>query len=482
MRSTGIIFSISALALGAMTFGAGACNSSSGTPPAQGTGADSGGQGDDGSTGSSSGGSSSGGSSSGGSSSGGSSSGGSSSGGSSSGGSSSGGSDSGIDLPPPDLSNVCPDSNPTNLTFATADSLPLDTYGQARVGAGVIQGSDDWFSFVAPKHDPANILVNYTVGAGNTSQLRLDDYVTTDNFVTNDTTTRTLSSQTLSTFFETTAQETYSVRIQSSTATCTPFDLFVKALYCTDQYEDNDDTTQCATIPLTSTAYTAPTTWATDNANISATIDGLDDDWYTITAPLSDPMSTSVTYTRPAGDTVTLRLDIYDNLANFVTNDTTARSMATQTLNTIWEGTAGTAYRIRVQSNTDDVCADYTAAFVGLWCTDNYEDDDTFATAKALPATATPATITSGDDDWYILTGPGANGSCNVTYTVPAGSTQQLRVDVYDVGNNFINNDTTTRSSSTQTLSATWTSSDAPYAVRVQASALECTSYTITCH
>ncbi len=480
MRSNGILFSISALALGAMTFAAGACNSSSGSPAAPPPPGDDSGQGDDGATGSSSGASSSGASSSGASSSGASSSG--SSSGASSSGSSSG--DAGTGLPPPNLSNVCPDSNPTNLTFATAESLTLDTIGEARVGAGVITGSDDWFSFVAPKHDPANILVNYTVGTGNTSQLRLDDYDTTDSYVANDTSTRTLSSQTLSTFFETTAQETYSVRIQSNSATCTPFDLYVKSLYCTDQYEDNDDTSQCAAIPLSATAFTAPTTWATDNASINATIDGLDDDWYAVTAPLSDPMAASVTYTRPAGDTVTLRLDIHDATDNFVTNDTSPRAMATQTLNTIWEGTAGTTYRVRVQSDTEKVCANYSAAFQGLWCTDNFEDDDTFATAKAIPATATPATVTSGDDDYYLITGPGANGSCSVTYTVPAGSTQQLRVDVYDVGDNFINNDTSARSGATQTLSAAWTASDAvPYAVRVQASsATECTSYTITCH
>ncbi|MGH7272114.1 MAG: hypothetical protein ACREJ3_16915, partial [Polyangiaceae bacterium] len=198
--------------------------------------------------------------------------------------------------------------------------------------------------------------------------------------------------------------------------------------------------------------------------------------------PLSDPMSASVTYTRPAGDTVNLDLIVNDSTNKYVNEDTSARTMASQTLSTVWEATAGETYRVEVHSNTNGVCADYSAAFNGLWCTDGFEDNDTFATAKAIPATATIATVTNNDDDWYTITGPGTNGSCTVTYTVPTGSTQQLNVVVVDSSSGYINEDTTARSGSTQTLTASWVSTDAPYAVHVSASQQECTQYTITCH
>ena len=148
----------------------------------------------------------------------------------------------------------------------------------------------------------------------------------------------------------------------------------------------------------------------------------------------------------------------------------------------MFEGTAGGTYYLHVSSNKDGVCAPYTAAINGLWCTDNYEDNDTFATAAALPSTATTATISGLDEDFYVINSPSTNGSCSVSYTVAAGSTQQLSIEVDDIGDHYIDNMDTSRSTTSQTLTVSWTSTDSPYSLHVTASAQECTTYTITCN
>jgi hypothetical protein len=389
-------------------------------------------------------------------------------------------------LPPPNLSNVCPDNNPTNTAFAMAQSIPVNSAGQARIGAGVIGGSDDWFTFVAPKHDPTLVQTNYTVSPGDTTTLTLDVYDTTDSFVANDHSSRTTNSQSLNATFEANAGASYYARVESdNSATCTPLDFYVQSLYCTDPYEDNDSTTQCAPIALTSTAFAAPTTWATSTAKFNATIDGYDEDWYSFTAPLSDPMSTSVTYTRPAADTVTLTLDIHDSTDSFVANDHSARTTASQTLNTVWEAVAGAQYRIRVLSGSQGVCADYSVAINGLWCTDNFEDNDTQATAKSITeGVAVPATVTSGDDDWYVLPAAPTNGSCSVTYTAQgATDTSTLTLDLYDMTGSFVANDHSSRNTASQTLTASWTNAGAkPHYALVRSDNLFCEPYTINCN
>jgi hypothetical protein len=380
---------------------------------------------------------------------------------------------------------VCPQTSTAHSTFATAAALPaLDSLGRVRIGGGVTQGDDDWYSFAAPKHDPVWIEVNYSVASGNTSTLQLTVDDATDSYVSEDHTARALSSQTLSTIFEPAAAGSmYDVDVSSDTATCTGFDLYVHSLYCTDTYEDNDDFAHAAPIALTAVSNS---TGGTSTASFNATIDGLDDDWYSFTAPKADPVSVSVTYARPVADTVTLSLTNYDNTDGYVVEDHTSRSTTSQTLTTVWEASAaGAVYNTLIRSDTEGVCAAYQVQMNGLWCTDAYEDNDSFATAVTLPsgaATISP-TITQLDDDYFQIASPAASGSCTVSYTVASGSTQQLQLTLYDTTQGYVSEDHSTRSGLSQTLTATWSGSDtAPTYALVEASDQSCISYTINCH
>ena len=59
------------------------------------------------------------------------------------------------DLPVPDLTGVCPENAPTNVSFAAAAPLPtLDAYGRVRVGAGVSAGNDDGSRSTHPSTTP----------------------------------------------------------------------------------------------------------------------------------------------------------------------------------------------------------------------------------------------------------------------------------------------------------------------------------------
>ena len=272
------------------------------------------------------------------------------------------------------------------------------------------------------------------------------------------------------------AGSAYYVDIGSNTATCTPFDLYVRALYCTDSYEDNDD--DAHSVPVTLTA-TANATGGTSTAAFGATIDGLDDDWYSFAAPKADPMSFTVTYTPTS--TETLNLNIENATLNNVGYDDTGT-----TLNTVVESTAaGAIYHVGVHSTLEGVCTNYQTQINALWCTDAFEDNDTFATAATLPgATAENATITSLDDDFYLIASA-TSGSCTVTYTVPQGVTQQLELTLYDVNQSTVTYDDTARSALTQTLTASWTSQSAvPVYANVHATGQGsvCTSYTINCN
>jgi hypothetical protein len=394
---------------------------------------------------------------------------------------------------------VCPDNSPTNTSFANAYSLTLNSSGFADLGAGVLQGSDDWFSWTAPKHDPAHVWVSYTVPTGNTTTLQLENENISSSDVGYDDSARTTNSQTLETYFETTNQGTFYSDISSNGSSCQSFDYYVDALFCTDQYEDNDYETTGnesgpAPITLQTTAYSAPTTWATATANFSATINDLDPDFYSFVAPLHDPMSATVTYTEPTNETATLNIEVDNSATNDQGYDDSSRSTNSQTLNVVWEGNAAATYILDVQSgnsSSNGVCSSYTVALNGLWCTDNYEDNDTEDTAVTLPdttTTPTTATISSLDPDYYIIPTPAANGSCVVTYTVPTTSTQQLNLEVDSSGDQSdINYDdsptmtSTTSTTATWTLTVTWTSSDTPEYLDVSASAQECTTYTIQC-
>jgi hypothetical protein len=406
--------------------------------------------------------------------------------------------------PPPDIDaaptatyNVCPDTSPTNTSFTSAYTLGLDAYGFGALTAGVVTDSDEYFVWTPPKHDPTHVWVSYTVpSASSDTQLSLVNYNASHTNIADDPTSRTGLSQTLETYFETNGnQSIYFTDVGSNETTCQPFNYYVDALFCTDQYEDND--TETTPAPLTfATTQGSGTTWATANVSINGTINDLDDDYYSVVAPLSDPMSASVSYTVAATESEQLGLVVYDPSDTNVGDDPTERSGTSQTLNVVWEAKKQATYVVYVSSGnstSNAVCTANTVAVNGLWCTDNYEDNDTISTPATLPDTSsTPATatISSLDDDYYTLpdSAQTLSGTCTVTYTVPTTSDQQLNIVVYDSQQTNIGDDGSPTQVSSSGGMTTWqlavdwsTSTYSAETLYVSAGEEACTQYTITC-
>lgn len=374
----------------------------------------------------------------------------------------------------PSLAGVCPgpDRFEPNQTRDTAAAIGLSApFELERFAAEITTGNDDYFQFTTPKGDPANVTVRYTVAGVATTELQLFVSDATQTTVASDTSARTTPSQTLQANWQSSAQGNYFIQLTSNSATCQAYDLSIDAYQCTDQYEDNDTSSTPAQITLTNS-----------KATVLASIQQGDDDWYTFTTAKADPVQTQVSYTRPAVDTTALQLFAQDATGTTVASDTSARSMPSQTLSTLWESVAGAAYRMQVTSNGANVCAPYQMAINSIVCTDAFEDNDTAQTPSTLPkASSQNATISSLDPDFYKLTSPAATGSCTVTYTVAGTSSQQLQIFLTDATGTTIASDTAARTGASQTLTTSWVSGQVPVILQVVGSVTDCQAYTVSC-
>jgi hypothetical protein len=315
--------------------------------------------------------------------------------------------------------------------------------------------------------------VSYSVGALGTANLSFDVRTASDDYKIGDDTTRTGQSQVLSAVFESEAAAHYAVHVMSDSETCTPYSLKVNSAVCTDDYEDNDDFGAAKAIPLTGADKTAA---------INPTIDGLDKDYFSFDAPKADPVAVTLTYTRPPQDTVDLSLYAYNQTQNYVNGDDKDRTGNSETVTVVWEPQqAGETQYLAVSSSVEGTCADYSLSIQGLYCTDSFEDNDSYEQAKALPTGSQTAMVTSLDDDYYTLPDTTAAGSCTVSYSVTGSSAQQLVVYLYDSTQSYISGDETERTGKTQTLTASWTADEHPHFVVVKANEEECTNYTILC-
>lgn len=372
---------------------------------------------------------------------------------------------------------VCdgPDQYEKNNTFATAKAVSFNTNGALSISAGVQTADEDYYSITTPKADPVSVEVSYAVGALGTANLSFDVRTASDDYKTGDDTTRTGQSQVLSAVFESEATAHYAVHVMSDSESCTPYALKVNSTVCTDDYEDNEDF---------DAAYAIPLTGADKTASISPTIDGLDKDYFSFKAPKADPVAVTVTYTRPPQDTVDLSLNAYNQTQNYVTGDEKDRTGNSETFTIMWEPQeAGETQYLAVSSSVDGTCADYSLSIQGLYCTDDYEDNDSFSQARALPAGSHTAKVIDSDPDYYTIPAATGAGSCTVSYTTTGSSSQQLVVTLYGAtgADAYISTDDTARTGASQTLTATWTADESPHYVAVTASQPECTSYTILC-
>ena len=119
----------------------------------------------------------------------------------------------------------------------------------ASAHAGISVADEDWYSFSAPKSDPATIRVTYTVPDGVDTNLALYATDVAGDTIDGDSKTgRSGLSQTLSVTFESAVGHSYRADVSSNGDACVAYDLTVDTLSCTDVYEDNDEDSHAAII------------------------------------------------------------------------------------------------------------------------------------------------------------------------------------------------------------------------------------------
>jgi len=238
-----------------------------------------------------------------------------------------------------------------------------------------------------------------------------------------------------------------------------------------DQYEPNNTQGTAKALPLNAKGV----------ADIGAGVTQADGDFYSFVTPKADPVTVTVAYTAPVGDSTQLTLKAVNQAVAEQGRDTTTRTGTSQTLLVNFEATAGGTFAAEVNSD-NATCMAYELKIDAQVCTDAFEDNDDAAHPATLPTGVQNATISALDVDWYKLTAPATAGSCVVSYTVPAANTQQVAVILMNSASSEIMRDTTQRTGTTGTLTVNWTVADAPALVKVVANDDFCTSYTINCH
>lgn len=369
-----------------------------------------------------------------------------------------------------------------NDSAAAAKAVPLSGEGRASVAALVRSEDDDFYQLTAPKSEPIEVSATYSVAAGGTPDLRLTAFDTAENQLADHYENRAAETETMRVRWRSGSPgDEFILRVRSNAEECTPYTLEVRALACTDGFEDDDDEAQAKPVALSGVE---------SRATLDAQVAGEDDDFFEVVAPLADPMSVVGEYTVADGtEGADLRLTVFDEASNQIDDHYENRTQATETMSLFWHPSeAGARYRIRVRSNNEAACTPYDLTFEGLACTDSFEDNDAPEQARALsldPGTAIAnafGTAISEDDDFFELTAPRSDPVEVVgSYSRPAGDNADLRLTVFDAAGNQLVDHYENRSQPTEEMAVTFQAeASALYRIRVRSNSEACSDYELS--
>lgn len=380
--------------------------------------------------------------------------------------------DTDTDIPP----EVCPgpDDYEENDVLVDAHLVMLDD-AKARAYGGVSMDDADFFAFDSPLADPVQVVVSYTAPVGDPTDLTLYVLAATGQEITRHQEPRTDLSEIMTATWQAADVTTrYFVHVVSNDLACMPYRMDINGRACTDKHEDNDSPEQAKPIGLDPTVPTVLTGMPT--------IYGGDPDYYQITASSTDPMAVKVVYTPSVGNPSDLSMIVLDAIGMEVGRHSEARTGASETMEVSWmPKQKNSVYRILIESDHAS-CVNYDMEITPRACTDGFEDNDSFDGAKPIPEGKHMATIGSADSDHYLIEAPGITGSCTVTYTVDAASTEDLTIHLFSAIQKELARHEQPRAGATEVMRVAWNDGETPSVIRVSArDPNACTTYSIQC-
>lgn len=361
-----------------------------------------------------------------------------------------------------------PDAYEPNDSESAARELSLqDNCG---VVAARLDKDEDHFAFVPERSDPVRVQLAYT--AVGDADLNTAVYDFNGSFEGSAESTRTTPSETEAFVFRAVANRRFTARVRGGTAaTCQPYHLSVNTAYCADAYEDNDTSATAAELQLDAAGV----------VELNASSHHIDEDFYQVVVPKSDPIRVTASYAVPA-DGADLSLSVYSRVDTFLASHDKTRNALEETMSA-WvdaEG-ANALYRIRIRAQGGD-CTPYKLKLEAAACTDPFEDNDNDQTLAAIALGEDhTATIIGGDEDHYDVSAlAGRAGSCTVSFALPASSKQVLALSAYSASGTFVTSADMTAGSGDKTLTVTWSDDDVRD-LRVRATSHDCQPYTIRC-
>lgn len=245
-----------------------------------------------------------------------------------------------------------------------------------------------------------------------------------------------------------------------------------KPTTCGDDFEPND-----------TSATATPLAFKDSRAEVSAFSKWQNVDYYSVTTVRRDPVLLTLKYSSP-NDATFLSMTLHEPNGDTQWIKNPGDDVTEATLRG-WMSTSGVglAYKVEIQKITGQ-CTPYTLSAELDACTDAFEDNDTSAQAKPLPAGQTQtATMLATDVDWYDISALGsANGSCNIRYTLPKAADLGIAADLQGA-NGTIQLRNPADNTTEQSTTVQWTARDAPTRLKLSSgfTPTNCLSYTIVC-
>jgi hypothetical protein len=238
--------------------------------------------------------------------------------------------------------HYCSDEFEDNDTEGTATKLSFDGSGKQTLSATAHQDDQDFYEYTTAKADPVHITGSYTANLGDDIVLRRIIGPARGASAIDETGTRSGPMASFEHWMRSPAANTsFRIQIYPSGSGCAAYQLALDTAACTDVFEDNDEATSAAKLPL--------------DQDLPATAFYEDPDYYDLSV-LSRGGTCTVSYDVAAGTTQRLRADVYT-----ATQGSIASSVGTGTTNKtiVLSWPAAPVTQLSITAEGDGVCQPY---------------------------------------------------------------------------------------------------------------------------
>lgn len=332
-------------------------------------------------------------------------------------------------LAPPDTQCLSADRAELNdeSSPATLQLAPSCGYIVANLAAN----DEDAYTFMPERSDPIQLDLAYTTAG--VSDLELMIRGPDGQLLATLRDPRKAPREDISKVVQAAAGARYVVKVAATSgqASCQSYVLRVDPSYCTDTHEDNDALDRATKL-----------SWDDQERAIAqGTLSSSDHDFFEVATVRADPVLLSGEYRAQPTETIEVRRVAYDAAGSIVLDKLGDRDTEVEMFSHWLQAKSeGTILRTRLWPSGSG-CAPYKITLDARACTDDYEDNDTAATASMLPpGRDVEVTGFNGDEDHYRIDALAGGGTCMIRYSIPAGQRQQLRSEVYNVAGSQVTN------------------------------------------